>query len=138
MGKSKRSGMILPTHKCFDDVLEHQVELRGRDAEAAARQVIVHGICLAPEGPRAGEPFAHAWVEDGDLLWQAGLLEDGTKVWFSLDTTTWRTALRVQAETRYTLDEALIKNWQTATYGPWVPAYRALCGRGHELFKGED
>jgi len=121
---------ILPTHTCFDDVLDHQVELARRDPEACARQRIVHGICLAPEGPHAGEPFAHAWVEDGDLLYQSGLLADGRKVWFGVDRAVWYAALRVQAATHYTFEQARALNWQHEHYGPWVPAYRALCGHG--------
>ena len=123
---------ILPTRTCFDDVLEHQVALARRDPTAAARQRIVHGICLLPEpdGNRsAGEPFAHAWVEDQETLevWQSGLLADGRKVWFAIAAAEFLDKLRVQSSTRYSLDQARILNWQTGHYGPWVPGYRAFC-----------
>lgn len=131
MGDPMTTTTIHPTHHCFDDVLDHQVDLDRRDPTTAARQRIVHGICLFPEGgPRAGEAFAHAWVEDDteDRVYEAGLL-GGQKIWWSADRTLWRAAMRVQAMTRYTLAEARVKNWQHEHYGPWVPAYRALCGR---------
>lgn len=124
---------IHPTHRCFDDVLDHQVELDRRDPARAARQRIVHGILLFPDGePHAGEPFAHAWVEDPAtrLVWQAGLLDDGTKIWFAIDAREYLERMRVQASTAYTLAQARILNWQTEHYGPWVPAYRALCRNG--------
>lgn len=126
---------IRPTHRCFDDVLDYQVALRRRDPAAAARQVIVHGICLAPEGPRAGEPFAHAWVEDdagGGIVYQSGFI-NGEHVWFGLPRDEWRAAVRVQAESRYTLEAAIVLNWQHGHYGPWVATYRALCGRGSRI-----
>lgn len=121
---------IYPTHSCFDDVLDHQVALAARDPAAAARQFIVHGILLFPEGePHAGEPFAHAWVEEPltVTVFQSGLLADGRKVWFEIGARAFLAAMRVQASTRYTLQQARLLNWQTEHYGPWVPAYRALC-----------
>jgi hypothetical protein len=120
---------IYPTHTCFDDVLDHQVELAKRAPDVAARQFIVHGICLFPEGDRIGEPFAHAWVEDdlSNEVWQSGLLSDQRRIWYSVRRQVWRDVMRVQASTRYTLDEVRRLNWQTEHYGPWVPAYRALC-----------
>lgn len=121
---------IYPTHRCFDDVLDHQVELARREPAIAARQFIVHGIVRYPDdaGADAGRWFAHAWVEDDDeqRVYQSGLL-DGRMVWFSADRAEWYGAMRVLARTRYTLDRARILNWQTTHYGPWVSAYRALC-----------
>ena len=127
---------IFPTHQCFDDVLDHQAELAQRDPVTAARQFIVHGICLAPEGEHAGEPFAHAWVEDDEesRVSEAGIL-NGEKIWWSADRDEWYAALRVQERTRYTLDQARILNWQTAHYGPWVPKYRALCKSSRTIFR---
>lgn len=124
---------IYPTRTCFDDVLEHQVELAGREPELAARQLVVHGICLAPEDTQDdGTRFAHAWVEDGDMLWQSGLLEDGTKVWYGMARDEWYAKMRVQDVTRYTLGQALAENYTSAHFGPWVPRYRepGLCGGG--------
>ena len=126
-------GTIFPTHRCFDDVLDHQAELRRTDPTTAARQLIVHGILLAPEshdGLRAGEPFAHAWVEDDEerRVYEAGIL-DGEKVWWSADRDEWYGKMRPQAVTRYSLHAAIILNWQHGHYGPWVRVYRALCGR---------
>jgi hypothetical protein len=106
-----------------------------RDAAAAQRQLICHGICLAPAdsfvgGRRPDEPFAHGWIEDDadDTVGQAGIL-DGERIWFTVSRPEWYGQMRVQAVTRYRLDDALRLNWQTGHYGPWRPEYRALCGR---------
>lgn len=126
---------IYPTHRCFDDVLEHQVLLDSADPEKAARQFIVHGLCLFPVGDaRAGEVFAHAWVEDPETceVWQSGLLTDRRKIWFSIAARKFLTKMRVQSSTRYTLAEARKLNWQHAHFGPWLPIYQAFC-RGARL-----
>lgn len=136
------SQRIYPTGQCFDDVLDHQAILMKEAANLAARQYICHGICLAPEGPHEGEPFAHAWVEDPDdqQTYQSGLMvqDDGriVKVWYGLRTDDFYAFLRVQERTRYTLLEALWKNWTTNHYGPWVEKYRLLCG-GNRIFQSE-
>lgn len=94
----------------------------------------MHGICLAPEGPHAGERFAHAWVEEGQTLGQSGLLEDETKIWFTVDRDAWYRAVRVQVCTRYTLVEARRLYWQHGHMGPWGRAYRALCSTENRVF----
>lgn len=123
--------VINPTHTCFDDVLDHQVDLRTTDPAAASRQLIVHGILLWPEGARAGEPYAHAWVEDplDDQVYQSGILDDGVKVWWGHPREEFERIMRPQHVTRYTFEQAHILNWQHEHFGPWVPEYRALCGR---------
>jgi hypothetical protein len=122
--------VIKPTHTCFDDVLDHQSYLFKTDPQTVARQHIVHGICLMPEGPRIGEPYAHAWVEDDteDRVYQSGLV-DTAMVWYSVSRPEWYAMMRVQKFTRYTFLEALKKNWQTYFFGPWEPEYLALCGK---------
>lgn len=121
--------VILPTHTCFDDVLDFQCELMKVDPERAHRQFIVHGILLAPEGPKMDEPYAHAWVEDDEegRVYQSGFL-DGQKIWWGCDRDEWKQVMRVQDESRYTFLQALALNWQTNHYGPWVETYRELCG----------
>lgn len=122
---------IYPTGTCFDDVLDHQCEQLKFNPFTILTQHIVHGICLHPEGPKADQPFAHGWVEDDleERVYQSGLLEDGEKVWWSADRAEWYVMMRVQEKTRYTFHEALRMNWETNHFGPWVEAYRVLCGR---------
>lgn len=120
---------ILPTGTCFDDVLDHQSELFKIQPLLVMRQYVVHGICLIPDDqPKANQPFAHGWVEDDveDRVYQSGFV-DGVKVWYGCDREQWYQAIRVQTRTRYTFLEALKMNWQTNTFGPWEPAYLALC-----------
>lgn len=119
--------VLLPTHTCFDDALDliaFRLQHRREDKD---RLVLVHAICLAPDGPHAGERFAHAWVEEGELAWQDGFL-GGKRVTYGCDRHALAEGLRVQHVTRYTVQEASDENHRTGTYGPWVPEYQGLCG----------
>ena len=120
---------IFPTGTCFDDTLVHQSDLFKTNPLLAMRQFIVHGICLVPEGQsNANEPFAHSWVEDDatGMVWQSGFI-DGQKVWYGTPRADWYPLIRVQTSTRYTFIEAIGWNYKTNYYGPWEPAYLALC-----------
>lgn len=121
---------IHPTNTCFDDVLDQQAWLLQVDPERANRQHIVHGICLMPDGPDEGKPFAHAWVEDNleNRVYQSGML-DGEKIWYSCDRPEWYLKIRVQEYTRYFLWDALQLNLVTNHFGPWVEHYREFCKR---------
>jgi hypothetical protein len=125
------SAIILPTHHCFDDALDIIAARAHAEFESARHLVLVHGICLIPEGPREGEPFSHAWVEDRDEVWQGGLF-DGETVAYAMSTGEFEALLRVQERTRYSLREAWEENCRTGTYGPWVEKYRALCRKEEE------
>lgn len=116
-----------PTGTCFDDALELLAFFIEEDKRRIETLVLVHGICLKPPGyPREGAPFAHAWLEEGDLVWSAAIL-DGVKVQFSCEGEDFRRQLRVQEATRYTPREASAENMRTNHYGPWVEKYRSLC-----------
>lgn len=120
---------ILPTHTCFDDALDYLTERAKRDGWelVASALVVVHAICLAPDGPHRGEQFAHAWVEEGPTLWQGGILE-GQRVFWGASAEEVRAELRVQMEKRYTPAEAAILNRTHNTFGPWDPRIKMLCG----------
>lgn len=127
---------IRPTLTCFDDALDyltHRVKVDGVQ-RAFDRLRLVHGICLAPEGRHAGQPFAHGWVEEvlptgKFLVWQDGWILDH-RVQYSMDRAEFFRELRVQKVTRYNLKEAARENARTGTYGPWIPEYVTLCGGG--------
>lgn len=120
---------IRPTQTCFDDALDLLEEWLRLDPALAARVTLVHAICLAPEGPDTGKPFAHAWLERDGRIWQIGLF-DGARILWSVEPDEYRALMRPVAETRYTPQEALAENDRTGHYGPWKPAYIALCGGG--------
>jgi hypothetical protein len=133
------STTILPTHTCFDDAIEYlswRIQMRASDA---SRLFLVHAICLVPQGPRTGEPFAHAWVEEEMpgvpvVAWQDGFLQ-GKHVTYSMLAEELRAAFHVQESTRYTPAEAHAENQRTMTFGPWLDRYQSLCGRGtREVF----
>jgi hypothetical protein len=118
---------IRPTHHCFDDALDY-IEMRVLGDPALARGetlIVVHAICLTPEGPNAGEPFAHAWCEEGAAVWDAGIL-DGCRIFFQVERAEWYRKMRPVRTTKYTIREACEENYRTNHYGPWDPVYRAL------------
>lgn len=121
---------ILPTHHCFDDALNYlDAAILSRPDWAQAHLRLVHGICLAPEGPKQDEPFAHAWVEqDRSVCIQAGIVE-GQLVYYGMARAAFYATLRVQVSTAYSVEDALRLNFASNHYGPWESSYRALCGR---------
>lgn len=123
------STVILPTASCFDDAVNF-VAWRVRENRRLLHNdglVVVHGICLFPEDhSQPGKPFAHAWVEEANLVWRAGML-DGERVYYPTPLHSFLTQLRVQKSTRYTLLEAARRERAAGTYGPWEPEYQALC-----------
>jgi hypothetical protein len=132
--------VLMPTHSCFDDSLSYISDaVLENKAEAVEHLRLVHGICLAAEGPQKDRPFAHAWVEqDRSVVIQAALL-DGEKIWFGCLRKEFYAKMRVQVSTVYTVEEAVHKNWEHGTYGPWDTAYRALCANGSRVvFRAEE
>lgn len=121
-------GTIHPTHTCFDDAIE-LLELAARDETPAAqfaRMVLVHAIVLHPT---TGEPYAHAWVEEDGIAWQAGIL-NGERITYAVAAAELRAKLRVQREIRYCPEEVWRMNRMFETFGPWEPEFLALC-RSH-------
>lgn len=123
--------LLLPTHHCFDDALEFISErvLRDPSEMTAGRLVLVHGIAILPEGPEAGQPFAHAWVEEaeaaGVVLWQAFLM-NGERVWLGAQLEEIYTQLQVGQTWRYSVPEAAVQNMLHVNFGPWAPELQGL------------
>ena len=133
---------ILPTGQCFNDALEF--------AEALARGdplclldlddvgfpdldlhtlLLVHGIAHAvnPTGNlRVGDPYAHAWLEQGDKVLHAGLWE-GRRVYVVFARAGYYQRHRIEDATAYTLREACRHNAASGHYGPWEERYLKLC-----------
>lgn len=120
---------ILPTHTCFDDALEllSQLAVHGARAEQLQTFVLVHAICVAPDG----ELYVHAWLEQGSNVWQCGIV-DGVRVYFAMPIERFVAERPIREQTRYSVDDALRENMRTGHYGPWVDRYRdpALLGDG--------
>lgn len=121
--------ILMPTHTCFDDAVEYLMLRVKADMASADTLRIVHAIAHSPDGEHAGEPFAHAWVEDGDLCWFAGVL-DGTRIFVAAARDEFYNELKIHDATYYTLLDAASEEQRTGEYGPWKPQYQALCGRG--------
>jgi hypothetical protein len=117
---------IRPTHSCFDDAIEF-FELVDLDKADAFR--IVHGLCYSVLGP-----YAHAWVEEGDRVWQG---MPGRR-WFAVDRVWFYAAYNVVERTVYTVLEAAKLNRDSGHYGPWDPRYRKHTGGGGIIGKFEN
>ena len=122
---------IRPTHHCFDDALDFFEEVVGIEAfrRNHAQYTVVHAICIAPDG----NPFAHAWVEHGALIWEAGIVDDA-RVFFA------RTELGhpVVRAVRYSVADAIRLNYESEHYGPWDAEIKALCAaKGEHVLHGE-
>src|SRR4051812_26554030 len=123
---------LYPTHHCFDDALDYLTELALDPSTAwiirAPDTFLVHGIALMPEtgGLSApGTPYAHAWVELGGDVIQAGLLASGERIFYRKPKAEHYAKLRIQHATRYTMRQALEENRRSNNYGPWKPEYLA-------------
>jgi hypothetical protein len=110
---------ILPTHTCFDDAIELLGEFTRQDLTAT----LVHGIAVGDDGTR----YAHAWVEADGLAWEAGLLEDGRRVRYSVSQLEYYRARRIKRAWHYAVGDMLAVNRRTNSYGPWEPELQALC-----------
>ncbi len=125
---SDPSTNIYPTGTCFNDALELFEYFITMDPTRIRTLTLVHAICIKPVGsPGAGGLFAHAWIEEGDIVWSAGIL-NGVKVQYSCEAQSFREQLQLQDETRYSAWDVHRENRRTGTFGPWVEKYRALCG----------
>lgn len=124
---------IHPTHACFDDALDYiGDEIKRRRKSKLPALVLVHAICLKPEDqPDAGQRFAHAWVEEGDLCVDHGVV-NGVRITFKAKREEYYAGLRPEAMTRYTVREAALMNLKHGNYGPWEERYIALCKRAQE------
>jgi hypothetical protein len=118
---------LLPTGHCFDDALEYlnQRVLAEPTLAKDRRLELIHGIAIGD----AGEPYAHAWCEEGRLCWDAALA-DGQRMWYSVRRHEFYAARRVHTITRYSVRQACLENLRSRHYGPWKDVYRALCGSG--------
>lgn len=120
---------LRPTGTCFDDALDFVSTMINGSHESAKEAwskvlTIVHGICTAP----LDEPYAHAWVEIYDTVWQGGIVvANGQRVFYPTLRTEFYAERRVTQTTRYTVQEADRLNELHDNFGPWEERYRALC-----------
>ena len=119
---------IRPTHECFDDAIDFMVQQLKIDPSLMHKRdlLLVHGICLTPDG----KPFAHAWVEQGNIVWNSGnLLEQ--KIYTAIDRKQFYSECRVTHSTKYSPREMIAYNVTFNNFGPWVLEYRKLCLDNH-------
>jgi len=128
---------IHPTHECFDDALGF-MEKRVLEALRAAAPpplhlILVHAICLMPaEQPNAGKLFVHAWVEEDDLCWDAGIANGTFRIVYAVERQEFYAHLRPQHVTKYTMKEAYEENKKSGHHGPWKDEYLPLCRKKSE------
>lgn len=119
---------IKPTFQCFDDALELINERVLEDPTTIDTLTLVHGLAVGTDGT----PYAHAWVEERDLCWDAGLV-DGERIYYAVARKEFYPTRQIIGFTRYTVTEACRQNFESGHYGPWLPQYRAFCGKGTRL-----
>jgi hypothetical protein len=126
---------IMPTFRCFDDALELINERVLEDPALARGDTLrlVHGIAGVEKD---GTPYAHAWVEEGGLCWDAGLV-DGQRIYYAVKQAEFYEARQIAVATKYTVRQACLENLRSGHYGPWVEAYRKLCGGGGDRVVGK-
>jgi hypothetical protein len=114
--------LLKPTHTCFDDALDFFGHLS--DPIERAAHLVVHGICVLPDGSR----IAHAWIErtDQDFVIEGALLGP-ERVYRAMPRATFDARWKIERCTRYTFDQALALNAAHDHFGPWDPEYAALC-----------
>lgn len=122
---------IHPTGRCFDDAMDflEYLSLSGTDSSAMrARYRLVHGIYHGQTASGQQQRFSHAWVWDLALntAIQCGFI-NGEELAYHITLDAFRENLRMEHETVYTVDQVAALNRQHNTYGPWEPAYLALC-----------
>lgn len=114
--------VIRPTGTCFDDALDTLAFLLIETPSRQHTLCLVHGICLAPDG----NPYAHAWLEEGEDVLFVGLLH-GDRGIVTCDRAAYYADAQVQEVMRYTPRQAWAMNKATNHYGPWLARYQALC-----------
>lgn len=121
---------VMPTHTCFDDATDFIVKSWIVTPDVAANLVLVHAICCVPAdaigGPLApGTRYAHAWVEEQETVWFAGLI-DGEKMFIGIERAEFHRSVGLIEQERYTMAEVFDAHARQGP-GPWNPAIRALC-----------
>jgi hypothetical protein len=118
---------LQPTHHCFDDAMEY-LDARARSDASLDMLVLVHGIIIGP----SGEPFAHAWIEEGPRVIDAGLL-DGERVYYACAREEFYASRTITLTKSYTWRQAATENRRSGHFGPWDPELAALCGQSHAI-----
>lgn len=121
---------IHPTGTCFDDAVHNAAEYaRQLSLEEAHRDlVIVHAIICPPEHPQG---IAHAWVEipATKLVMFDGIVE-GKREKFVSPIEEFYERMNVQESTRYTVQEAVERDREERSGGPWEEKYKRLTKEG--------
>lgn len=122
---------IQPTHRCFDDAVDYIKERISEFPTSAMMKALtlVHGIAVGDTGIR----YAHAWVEENNVCWDAGIL-DGHRIWYSVRREEFYKVRHIERFTAYTVREAVEMEQKTGvTCGPWDREYLALCSNKHRV-----
>lgn len=122
---------LYPTHTCFDDAVDFVNLIADKCPdkcpeaikEAVSRLVIVHAICLLPNG----SPYAHAWVEDKEEgICVFRFIVKNKPKYFNTPIEKYYVKFQVQETTKYTIEQAVKETRRTGTSGPWEQRYLVL------------
>ena len=119
---------ILPTGTCFDDAMDFLAVLC-KESPLGGYQpglFLVHGIC-----EKGGEPFSHAWCEQGEMVWFSGIFR-GEKGMLQTTKKEYYAEMVVTRFTRYSPAEAAEEYQRSISFGPWLDCYIKLTRQGRE------
>ncbi len=130
------SFQILPTHTCFDDVMEW-LALHGRrmELDKLMAHTFVHGICKGFDiGIHAAHdaPYAHAWILRDDVVIDFGIHSvQKVVLMMEIPKTVFYHSRKVQQEVHYTPKEYALASNITGHSGPWKAAMERLTADNH-------
>lgn len=118
--------VIYPTHQCFDDAIDFILRRCVAKDALLDSLYLVHGVGTVVDGIADGCQYAHGWVEENGVCWDAGIFH-GERTWYSRSRSDFYLVRGIIKSTRYTLLQAMHENRRTGNYGPWQTEYVKLC-----------
>lgn len=117
--------VLEPTGTCFEDTTQIFIQMIAADRKLWGDRtfVMVHSICLMPDGTR----YSHAWVEHGSRVLFRGII-NGEHGHYAATKEEFYKEFQVQETTKYTAEEAMhvaLRNGDRPP--PWEKKYLALC-----------
>ena len=124
--------VYMPTNTCFDDCANALNDMALDNPDLLLHVHLVHGIMLANPGLHddtltPDQPFAHCWLEIGDVVFHPAIAPDGVPVLLHCRRAEYYALNRITDFTRYTAKDVCLNNLIHGTCGPWEQRFLALC-----------
>lgn len=112
--------LIKPSKSCFYDAILSITNFITSDPLDLASIRLAHGICLSEQ---CDQPFAHAWIESDNSVWQQGTL-GARKCSWRMDKRAFYDEYNVIDCTLYSLKDIAANGYKSGNNGPWKESYR--------------